>query len=220
MLIRTAGRQALLLELADLDEAHRWYAELRARRDAGDLPASVEIVPGARTVLVDGLVDESVVGVDDPDDPDDPAGVRTRLAAWTPAPAVRAEPVDTVEVPVRYDGPDLADVAARWDMTVEEAADVHAGTAFSVAFCGFSPGFAYLAGLPGHLAVPRLDSPRTRVPAGSVALADGWCGVYPQASPGGWALIGTTDLALFDLDRDPPALLTPGTRVRFVRVDA
>jgi KipI family sensor histidine kinase inhibitor len=105
-------------------------------------------------------------------------------------------------------------------MTVEEAVTAHTGTQFSVAFCGFSPGFAYLAGLPARLAVPRRASPRTRVPAGSVALADGWCGVYPQASPGGWALVGTTDVELFDLDRDPPALLTPGTRVRFVRVDA
>jgi KipI family sensor histidine kinase inhibitor len=214
VLIRTAGRHAVLLELADLDEAHRWYAALRARRDAGDLPASVELVPGARTVLVDGL------GGGPDDRSGDPEAVRTRLAAWTPAPVADAERVGTVEVPVRYDGADLADIAVRWDMTVEEAVTAHTGTQFSVAFCGFSPGVAYLAGLPARLAVPRRASPRTRVPAGSVALADGWCGVYPQASPGGWALVGTTDVELFDLDRDPPALLTPGTRVRFVRVDA
>lgn len=206
MLTRTAGRHALLLELDDLAEARRWYAELGARRDAGDLPAGVEIVPGARTVLVDGLGDAGLV--------------RDRLPAWTPSPAAPEPPAHTVEVPVRYDGPDLAEVADRWGRSVEAAVALHAGTEFTVAFCGFSPGFGYLAGLPGRLAVPRRATPRTRVPAGSVGLADGWCGVYPQASPGGWALIGRTDLAMFDLDRDPPALLTPGTTVRFTPVSS
>ncbi len=92
----------------------------------------------------------------------------------------------------------------------------HTGTTFVAAFSGFAPGFAYLAGLDDEHAVPRLDSPRTRVPAGSVALAGTWCGVYPTASPGGWQLIGHTDARLWDVERDPPALLAPGTRVRFV----
>lgn len=203
MLIRLAGRHALLLELADLDEAQRWYAELQARREAGDLRAT-DLVPGARTVLLDGL--------------DDVAEVSDRLRTWTAAHDPRAVPQRTVEVPVRYGGPDLAEVAERWGMSRSEAAEAHAGTAYTVAFCGFSPGFAYLAGLPDRLAVPRRETPRTRVPAGSVGIAGTWCGVYPQESPGGWALVGRTDLALFDLDRDPPALLTPGTTVRFVAV--
>lgn len=204
VLIRTAGRHALLLELADLEEARQWYVELGARREAGDLPRDVEIVPGARTVLVDGL--------------DDPRSARSQLAGWTPSSAPPEASAHRVEIPVRYDGPDLAEVAARWGMSTEAAVALHAGTEFTVAFCGFSPGFGYLAGLPSHLAVPRRDTPRTQVPAGSVGLADGWCGVYPQASPGGWALVGRTDRNLFDLDRDPPALLTPGTAVRFVAV--
>jgi KipI family sensor histidine kinase inhibitor len=201
VLIKSAGRHALLLELADLAEAQRWYAELQARRQAGELPAA-ELVPGARTVLVDGL--------------DDPAAARARLGSWTPARDTEPPPAHTVEIPVHYDGPDLAEVAARWGMTADEAAGTHAGTAYTVAFCGFSPGFAYLAGLPDHLSVPRRETPRTRVPAGSVGLAGTWCGVYPQESPGGWALVGHTDLTLFDLDDDPPALLAPGTAVRFV----
>lgn len=202
MQIRPAGRHALLLELADLDEAQRWYAELEARREAGDLRAT-DLVPGARTVLLDGL--------------EDVAEVAFHLRSWTATHDPRTVPPQrTVEIPVRYDGPDLDEVADRWGMSTDEAVATHAGTAYSVAFCGFSPGFAYLAGLPEHLAVPRRETPRTRVPAGSVGLAGTWCGVYPRESPGGWALIGRTDVTLFDLDQDPPALLTPGTAVRFV----
>ena len=92
----------------------------------------------------------------------------------------------------------------------------HGGIEFVSAFCGFAPGFAYLAGLPEEYAVPRLDSPRSRVPVGSVGLAGSWCGVYPSESPGGWRLLGHTDLTLWDPDRSEPALLAPGTRVRFV----
>lgn len=204
MLIRTAGRHALLVELAGLDEARRWYADLTARRAAGDLPHDAEIVPGARTVLVDGL--------------DDASTALGRVAGWTPSAALPAVPARSVDIPVRYDGPDLAEVASRWGMSPEAAVARHVTTAFTVAFCGFSPGFGYLTGLPGHLAIPRRATPRTRVPAGSVGLADEWCGVYPRDSPGGWTLIGRTDAVLFDLDRDPPALLSPGTAVRFVPV--
>lgn len=204
MQIRPAGRHALLLELADLDEAQRWYVELQARREAGDLRAT-DLVPGARTVLLDGL--------------EDVAEVADHLRAWTATHDPRAVPTQrSVEIPVRYDGPDLAEVAERWGMSTQDAVATHTGTAYTVAFCGFSPGFAYLAGLPDRLAVPRRVTPRTRVPAGSVGLAGTWCGVYPKESPGGWALVGRTDLSLFDLERDPPALLTPGTTVRFVAV--
>jgi KipI family sensor histidine kinase inhibitor len=110
-------------------------------------------------------------------------------------------------------------VAALWNVSEASAVERHRQTEFRVAFCGFAPGFAYMTGLPLELAVPRLDTPRTRVPPGSVALADTYCGIYPRPSPGGWLLIGRTDAVLFDPDRDPPALLTPGTRVRFVAVD-
>ncbi len=116
---------------------------------------------------------------------------------------------------MRYDGADLDEVARLWDMTRGEAVATHTGTDFVVAFCGFAPGFAYCTGLPEPLHVPRRDSPRTRVPAGSVGLAGEFTGVYPNASPGGWQLLGVTDLTLFDVTAEPPALLSPGTRIRF-----
>jgi KipI family sensor histidine kinase inhibitor len=102
-------------------------------------------------------------------------------------------------------------------VTPEEVVALHTGTEFVVAFNGFAPGFAYCTGLAEERAVPRLERPRSRVPAGSVGLAGPYTGVYPTASPGGWRLIGRTDLTLWDVERDPPATLPPGTRVRFVR---
>src|SRR6266508_2649229 len=121
------------------------------------------------------------------------------------------------ELPTTYDGADLALVAEHWGVSPAEVVRRHTATEFRVAFCGFAPGFGYLTGLPEELAVPRLDTPRARVPAGSVGLAGRYCGVYPSPSPGGWLLIGRTSVRLFDVDEDPPALLAPGTRVRFVR---
>lgn len=115
-----------------------------------------------------------------------------------------------------YDGPDLDEVAGLWGTDRGGVVRVHTGTEFRVAFCGFSPGFGYLTGLPARLAVPRRDSPRPRVPAGAVGLAGEYSGVYPSPSPGGWQLIGHTELRLFDPDAEPPALLAPGTVVRFV----
>jgi len=122
----------------------------------------------------------------------------------------------TIEIPVRYDGVDMSEVAVACGLTREQVIDRHCSAVFTVAFCGFTPGFAYLAGLPPELRVPRLPSPRTIVPAGAVAIADAYCGIYPRATPGGWRIIGHTDTVLFDEDRDPPALLTPGMRVTFV----
>jgi KipI family sensor histidine kinase inhibitor len=119
---------------------------------------------------------------------------------------------------VRYDGPDLSDVAAHWGVARHEVARIHADTEFTVAFCGFAPGFGYLTGLPARYDVPRRATPRTAVPPGSVALAGPYTGVYPRSSPGGWQLIGTTDTVLWDHARVPAALLSPGTRVKFVPV--
>jgi KipI family sensor histidine kinase inhibitor len=192
---RAVGRHALLVEVDDAEAALSLATWARTRA-----VEAVEIVPAAASVLFDGV--------------DDPAGLSAALAAWTPAAAVPAG--ELVEVPVRYDGPDLAAVAERWGVDVDAAVERHARVEYVAAFCGFAPGFAYLRGLPADLAVPRLDSPRARVPAGAVGLAGTWCGVYPTASPGGWRILGSTGLALWDQDRDPPALLAPGTRVRFV----
>jgi KipI family sensor histidine kinase inhibitor len=120
---------------------------------------------------------------------------------------------------VTYDGPDLREVCELSGLSLREVVRAHIDSTWRVAFAGFAPGFAYLVGGDPRLAVPRRVSPRTRVPAGSVALAAGYTAVYPHASPGGWQLIGRTDLAVWDLANDPPALLVPGTQVRFVRAD-
>ncbi|WP_046500741.1 5-oxoprolinase subunit PxpB [Streptomyces odonnellii] len=198
------GERALLVELADGEATEAFHAELLRRRAEGTLPPVGEIVPAARTVLLDGL--------------DDPAGFAAGLDGWrSRAPLGRAE--ETVALPVRYDGPDLADVAALWGVREDDVVRIHSAAEFRVAFCGFAPGFGYLTGLGERYSVPRRATPRTAVPAGSVGLAGPYTGVYPRSSPGGWQLIGTTDTVLWDPERAPAALLTPGTRVRFVPVD-
>jgi KipI family sensor histidine kinase inhibitor len=203
MRVLPVGEDALLVEVSSGDEAQALHAELLRRRAEGSLSAR-EIVPAARTVLLDGL--------------DAPARVAAELTAaeLPPAPPHARE---AVEIPVRYDGPDLADVAAHWGVPEREVARIHARTEFRVAFCGFAPGFGYLTGLPPRYDVPRRATPRTAVPAGSVALAGPYTGVYPRSSPGGWQLIGTTDAVLWDHARVPAALLSPGTRVRFVPLE-
>ena len=130
------------------------------------------------------------------------------------------ETTEVIEIGVRYDGPDLGEVARLSGLDEDEVIAAHVGTRWRVAFTGFAPGFGYLVGGDPRLAVPRRPTPRTSVPAGSVGLAGEFSGVYPRASPGGWQLIGRMDAVLWDLDRTPPALLRPGVQVRFVRLDA
>jgi KipI family sensor histidine kinase inhibitor len=211
MEIRPVGASALLVDLGeDVDRGsgttdpelvEAWRATLWRRRAAGDFTAT-DIVPGARTVLVDGIGNQ--------------AGLAARLPGWAPSGGEASAPGPIIDIPTWYDGPDLPVVARHWGVSEESVVACHQATEFRVAFGGFAPGFAYLTGLPPTLAVPRLDTPRTKVPAGSVGLADIYCGIYPTASPGGWLLIGRTDAVLFDPERDPPALLDPGARVRFV----
>ncbi|MEX1104934.1 MAG: allophanate hydrolase subunit 1 [Ilumatobacteraceae bacterium] len=188
------GPRAVLAEYSSLDEVMGVADELRRRA----LPGVVEIVPAARTVLV--VHDGDVTGLHDV------------LLHPHSAPAPVAAPV---VIPVRYDGEDLAAVAAAVGATVDEVVDMHSGASYTVAFCGFLPGFAYLVGLPPSLHLPRRSTPRPRVPVGSVAIAGEFTGVYPSASPGGWHLVGTTDAVLSDDARSEPALLAPGTPVRF-----
>ena len=194
------GESALLVEVSSGDEAQALHAELLRRRAEGSLSVR-EIVPAARTVLLDGLAD--------------PVRLASELTASEVPPAPPREQ-EVVDIPVRYDGPDLADVAAHWGVSEQEVARIHAAAEFRVAFCGFAPGFGYLTGLPPRYDIPRRATPRTAVPAGSVALAGPYTGVYPRSSPGGWQLIGTTDTVLWNHARVPAALLSPGTRVRFV----
>ena len=133
-----------------------------------------------------------------------------------------AAPPRTVEIPVRYggeDGPDLEAVARHCGLSTGEVIAIHTGADYLVYFLGFSPGFPYLGGMPERIATPRLERPRRLVPAGSVAIGGSQTGVYPVASPGGWRIIGRTALELFRADREPPALLEMGDRVRFVAVE-
>jgi len=194
MRVRPYGDGARLLEPDDPGQVLALADLLRHR------PGIEEIVPGARTLLVRGR-----------------AEALAALASLTPPEASAGDEAGSeVALTVRYDGPDLAPTAAELGLTADELAQRHAAGSYVVAFCGFAPGFAYLRGLDPALHVPRLAEPRTRVPAGSVAIAGEFTGVYPRPSPGGWRLLGTTGARLWDLERTPPALLPPGTRVRFV----
>ncbi|MBM9468161.1 5-oxoprolinase subunit B family protein [Nakamurella leprariae] len=167
------------------------------------------VVPAAATVLVTVR------------DATDMPSLRTHLAglvepgAFTTAGTGPAATVAELVVPVRYDGPDLAEVARRCGCSVDAVVAAHTGAVHTVGFFGFAPGFAYLDGLPAALALPRRDDPRTSIDAGTVAIAGRQSIVYPGGTPGGWHLLGHTDVRLWDLDRDPPALLAVGDRVRF-----
>jgi KipI family sensor histidine kinase inhibitor len=198
--VRVAGERGLLVEVEDLETVHRLHAALREL----DPPGVVELVPGYRTVLI----------VADPGQ----AEALDELAARLPhleLPPAESVAGATVEIPVSYDGEDLPEVAGLTGLEAEEVVRRHTAPEYTVAFLGFSPGFPYLVGLDPALEVPRRETPRTSIPAGSVGLAGNQTGIYPTASPGGWQLIGHTDVTLFDPARDPPALLAPGTHLRF-----
>ena len=193
---------ALLVELADLDQTLALLASLQRHPPHG----VEELVPAARTILVEYRASA------------------TRAETLVQDIAARsltqgAERSDTlIEIPVHYNGEDLAEVAQILGITADEVVQRHTGSEYTVAFTGFAPGFAYLSGGHPSLNVPRRSTPRTRLPAGSVGLAGTFSGVYPQASPGGWQIIGTTPVAMWDITRAQPALLQPGYRVRFVDI--
>lgn len=198
--IRDYGDRALLLECGSTGEVLAVAAVVRQAA----LPGVADIVAGARTVLVT-LADGG-----------DQAAVRAHLAAIE-VPAREAPGLARIEVVIDtvYDGVDLPEVAERLRMDASEVVRAHTATPWRVGFGGFAPGFAYLVGGDPRLVVPRHAEPRTRVPAGSVALAGEFSGIYPRESPGGWQLIGRTQAVLWDIDRPQPALLTPGMAVRF-----
>lgn len=198
------GDRALLLEFDGTAEVLAWTEALRA---AG-LPGVVDIVPAARTILVklDGHRYQ--------------APTRQRLNQVQPDASALAETPESVDVviDVTYDGEDLDEVARLTGLSAREVVAAHTGQPWRVGFCGFAPGFGYLVGGDERLAVPRRADPRTKVPVGSVGLAGEFSGIYPRESPGGWQLIGRTSAALWDVERDNPALLTPGMWVQFREV--
>ncbi|WP_328330276.1 allophanate hydrolase subunit 1 [Kribbella sp. NBC_00382] len=201
MRILPAGDRAVLVELESLDAVLGYYAALADSPPAG----VIDIVPAARTVLLttDGTDLTSL----------------TR-ALWAVQPTDGSQTAgDLLEIPVTYDGEDLPDVAAHLNCSIDDVIKRHTAEDWTVAFCGFSPGFGYLTGT-GSWDIPRRKSPRTKVPTGAVALAGEFSGVYPRESPGGWQLLGHTTLKIFDQIRTPAALFHPGRRVRFVKAES
>lgn len=199
MRVLPAGDRAVLVELPDLDSVHALH---RAVLVAG---FATDAVPGWRTLLVTA---------------DAPA---ERIAALVRAlPEARVEPQDAppVRIPVLYDGADLDEIARTCGLSTADVVELHSSATYTVAFLGFSRGFPYLSGLPAPLHLPRRSTPRPKVPAGSVAIALDVCGIYPQDSPGGWHLLGTTRLRLFDEHETPPSPLQPGQEVRFEPVQS
>ncbi len=196
------GERALLLEVDDHLGALALYDDLR--RDPMD--GVIDLVPAARTLLVTFV-----------DEPSAKSAAGSLAARTVAAGSLAVGPA--IAIPVTYDGPDLASVARRTGLTVDEVISKHATGEYLAAFVGFAPGFAYLTGLDPVLHVPRRSEPRPKVPRGSVAIAGEYTAVYPSDSPGGWQIIGHTTLRMWDLGRQPPALLQPGARVCFKRVD-
>ncbi|WP_280400505.1 5-oxoprolinase subunit B family protein [Nocardia carnea] len=205
--VRRAGDRALLC-CPHPDRVAALATELAAR----SLPGVVDLLPAAETVLVTldsatsatrlhSELEQLVTAVNEAENGNVSRGT--------------SPSGDPVRIPVHYNGPDLAEVARAVDSTPEAVVAAHTGTVWRCAFVGFAPGFGYLRSPDGRLDVPRRPSARTRIPAGSVALAGGYSAVYPRESPGGWQLIGRTELDLWDTGRDPPALIRAGAYVRF-----
>lgn len=197
------GPRTFLAELEDLDQTLALFDALLA----DPVPGVAEIIPAARTLMIRTAPGVFADG-----------RLASAILARQPAPGTppNARASETVDLPVTYGGEDLADVAAHMGLSEAEVITAHQEAIWQVAFCGFAPGFAYMTCDDARFDLPRRPAPRTRIPAGSVALAGRFCGVYPQETPGGWQLIGQTEVPMWDLDRDPPALLRPGVRCRFV----
>jgi len=198
------GDHALLLDFDGTDEVLAWSEALRE----ADLIGVLDVVPASRSVLL------KLAG------PRYQAATRARLEKLRVAPMVAAAPPAAegradVTIDVVYDGEDLDEVGRLTGLSRDQVVALHTAAPMRVGFGGFSPGFAYLVGGDPRLQVPRRAEPRTRVPIGSVGLAGEFSGIYPRESPGGWQLIGHTDAVLWDVERDPPALLVPGSTVQF-----
>lgn len=192
------GERAVLLEVGSIPEVLGVYDDVRALR----LDGVEDVVPASRTVLVSFV---------------DAAALQRAMPALRSIDVHESEhdASDAITIDVVYDGEDLPDVAKALNMTVDDVIAKHTAVSYTVAFYGFSPGFAYLTGLDPELTMPRRPSPRTKVPAGSLGMTGPFTAVYPRASPGGWQLLGRTEVAMWDADRDQPSLLNPGMHVTF-----
>ncbi|MGL6236290.1 MAG: 5-oxoprolinase subunit B family protein [Segniliparus sp.] len=199
MRVTRAGAGALLIDCEDQEQVFQLYGRLR------EDPRLAEVVPGDRTLMV---ISDHAEALSD-------AALVQPVRAGAEPPARAAEPV---VVEVRYNGPDLAEAAELAGKSVQDLVAAHTGSPWTAQFLGFCPGFAYLVNPDAGLAVPRRTSPRARIPMGAVAVGAQYSAVYPMATPGGWQLIGTTDAPMWDPERDPPSLLSPGCLVRFVAV--
>ena len=198
------GDDAWLLEIGDPVDGRTDARPAAVAARLRDVPGVRQAVPGARSVLLEvdahadaAVVRAAVLGIADHSDPP-------------------GDELPLVAIEVRYDGPDLGEVADAAGLSSDDVVRRHTAADYRVAFCGFAPGFAYLTGLDPVLQLPRRAEPRTAVPAGAVGVAGEFTGIYPRRSPGGWHLLGHTDAVLWDAARTPPALLPPGTPVRFV----
>ena len=206
-----AGDRALVVEVGDVisPECNRRVNQLLGAIEEGGVRGVVDLVPTYRSLMVQ--YDPMLVSFEDLREAISEVGSKLKDG--------KAGAGRLVEIPTLYGGeygPDLEFVAEQAGLSVEEAVGLHSGVDYLVYMMGFTPGFPYLGGLPERLATPRLTTPRTVIPAGSVGIAESQTGVYPLASPGGWQLIGRTPLRLFDIERDPPSLISAGGRVRFV----
>jgi len=212
-----AGDSAILIELgSEIDpDINTQVFALADSVEAAEIAAVVELIPTYRSLLVS--YDPVISKYDE---------IRDRLDSFVPELDVIVEAAGEsriVELPVIYggeDGPDLESVAEHASLTIQEVIDIHSGVDYRVYMIGFAPGFPYLGGLDQRIATPRLKTPRISVPAGSVGIAESQTGVYPNASPGGWQLIGRTASKLFDDTKSSPSLITPGSKVRFVSVQS
>ena len=207
-MIRPFGEAALLVDTASADRAQALAADLQRE----PIPGVIAAIPGLGSLLVE--LDPLAA---------DPEAVRDAVATRLTHVAEQAAGTRLRTIPVAYGGemgPDLPDVADLTGLSEAEVVERHATAELRVLFDGFAPGFAYLGDLPVELRVARLETPRTRTPTGSVAIAGPMSGVYPATLPGGWRVIGRTPVTLFDPRRDPPAYLMPGDRVRFERIAA
>lgn len=217
MRIEPLGDSALLVRVVEEFEAEKSLdAVLRATQqlERAKIPGVVEFVPAYTTIGV--FFDPACIEAFD----QLRTNIERALEALEPA-RPRADTVAIIEVPVCYDdefAPDLDDIARHAGLSQDEIIHKHSSAIYRVSCVGFTPGFAYLSGLPPELATPRRASPRKEVPAGAVAIGGTQTGVYPRKSPGGWNIIGRAPLRFLDVERDPPALLQAGDRVRFRRI--